>query len=70
MSKRLIYGSLLLALLVAPFVGYPMFLMKVLCFGLFACAFNLLIGVAAHVEHTQQLATRNTLNAVLGVGER
>ena len=44
MSKRLIYGSLLLALLVAPFVGYPMFLMKVLCFGLFACAFNLLIG--------------------------
>jgi branched-chain amino acid transport system permease protein len=44
MSKRLIYGSLLLALLAAPFVGYPMFLMKVLCFGLFACAFNLLIG--------------------------
>mgnify|MGYP006266927837 CR=1 FL=1 len=44
MSKCLIYGGLLLALLVAPFVGYPMFLMKVLCFGLFACAFNLLIG--------------------------
>lgn len=34
MSKRLIYGGLLLALLVAPFVGYPMFLMKVLCFAL------------------------------------
>ena len=30
---------------VAPFVGvYPVFLMKALCFGLFACAFNLLIG--------------------------
>jgi branched-chain amino acid transport system permease protein len=30
---------------VAPFVGgYPVFLMKVLCFALFACAFNLLIG--------------------------
>ncbi|AJZ56661.1 branched-chain amino acid transport system / permease component family protein [Paraburkholderia fungorum] len=28
----------------APFVVYPMFLMKVLCFALFACAFNLLIG--------------------------
>ena len=28
----------------APFVGYPVFLMKALCFGLFACAFNLLIG--------------------------
>jgi len=29
----------------APFVGiYPVFLMKALCFALFACAFNLLIG--------------------------
>ena len=28
----------------APFVVYPVFLMKVLCFALFACAFNLLIG--------------------------
>jgi branched-chain amino acid transport system permease protein len=30
--------------LVAPLVVYPVFLMKVLCFALFACAFNLLIG--------------------------
>jgi branched-chain amino acid transport system permease protein len=29
---------------VAPFVVYPVFLMKALCFALFACAFNLLIG--------------------------
>ncbi len=29
---------------VSPFVLYPVFLMKVLCFALFACAFNLLIG--------------------------
>ncbi|MCW3475177.1 branched-chain amino acid ABC transporter permease [Rhodovastum sp. RN2-1] len=29
---------------VAPFVLYPVFLMKVLCFALFACAFNLLVG--------------------------
>src|SRR5213083_1783055 len=28
----------------APFVAYPVFLMKVMCFALFACAFNLLIG--------------------------
>jgi branched-chain amino acid transport system permease protein len=36
---------LALALAVAaPFIGYPVFLMKLLCFGLFACAFNLLIG--------------------------
>ena len=31
-------------LLVAPAVVYPVFLMKALCFGLFACAFNLLLG--------------------------
>jgi branched-chain amino acid transport system permease protein len=31
-------------LAVAPFVLYPVFMMKVLCFGLFAAAFNLLIG--------------------------
>src|SRR6266404_5730735 len=32
-------------LAVAPFAGiYPVFLMKVMCFALFACAFNLLIG--------------------------
>jgi branched-chain amino acid transport system permease protein len=30
--------------LAAPYVGYPVFLMKLLCFALFACAFNLLIG--------------------------
>jgi branched-chain amino acid transport system permease protein len=31
-------------LIVGPFVVYPVFLMKALCFALFACAFNLLIG--------------------------
>jgi branched-chain amino acid transport system permease protein len=31
-------------LVVAPFVVYPVFLMQALCFALFACAFNLLIG--------------------------
>src|SRR3954453_12094811 len=31
-------------LVVAPFFIYPMFLMQALCFALFACAFNLLIG--------------------------
>src|SRR5437667_11393903 len=38
-------GILLVALaLIAPFILYPVFLMKALCFALFACAFNLLIG--------------------------
>ena len=30
--------------LVAPFAIYPVFMMKLLCFALFACAFNLLLG--------------------------
>ncbi|MBL8572670.1 MAG: branched-chain amino acid ABC transporter permease [Hyphomicrobiaceae bacterium] len=30
--------------LVAPFAIYPVFLMKLLCFALFACAFNLILG--------------------------
>ena len=39
------YGVLLLALLAAPFLGaYPIFVMKLLCFALFAVAFNLLLG--------------------------
>jgi len=31
-------------LVLAPLVVYPVFMMKVMCFALFACAFNLLIG--------------------------
>lgn len=34
----------LILLIVAPFFLYPVFLMKILCFALFACAFNLLLG--------------------------
>jgi branched-chain amino acid transport system permease protein len=33
-----------IALVIAPFVAYPVFVMKVLCFALFALAFNLLLG--------------------------
>jgi len=40
-----VYVVLSIMALVAPFVGlYPVFLMKVLCFAMFACAFNLLLG--------------------------
>jgi branched-chain amino acid transport system permease protein len=39
-----IFAGLLAFLLAAPFFLYPVFLMKVLCFALFACAFNLLLG--------------------------
>jgi branched-chain amino acid transport system permease protein len=44
MNKKFGYAILLLVALGAPMVGYPVFLMKVLCFALFASAFNLLIG--------------------------
>jgi branched-chain amino acid transport system permease protein len=44
MNKKVIYGIALAVALAAPFFVYPVFLMKVLCFALFACAFNLLIG--------------------------
>jgi len=43
-DKRIGYLIVLALALAAPYVGYPVFLMKLLCFGLFACAFNLLIG--------------------------
>ncbi|MDF1483984.1 branched-chain amino acid ABC transporter permease [Ramlibacter sp. H39-3-26] len=44
-TKTIGYGLLLLALLAAPFLGvYPVFMMKLLCFALFASAFNLLLG--------------------------
>ncbi|MBB5393944.1 MULTISPECIES: branched-chain amino acid ABC transporter permease [unclassified Herbaspirillum] len=44
MNKKLLVVILLILALAAPFGLYPVFLMKMLCFALFACAFNLLIG--------------------------
>jgi branched-chain amino acid transport system permease protein len=44
MMKKIAYVSILIAALIAPAVLYPVLLMKILCFALFACAFNLLIG--------------------------
>src|SRR5215216_7151273 len=43
-TTRMVFIGLGVLLLVAPFLLYPVFLMKVLCFALFACAFNLLLG--------------------------
>ena len=35
----------LAVLIAAPFIGlYPVFMMKALCYAIFACAFNLLLG--------------------------
>ena len=44
MNKKLGYAVALAAALAAPLMIYPVFAMKVLCFALFACAFNLLTG--------------------------
>jgi branched-chain amino acid transport system permease protein len=38
------FGVMTAFFVAAPFFVYPVFLMKALCFALFACAFNLLIG--------------------------
>ena len=43
-AQRLVAIALIAAALVAPFFAYPVFLMTALCFALFACAFNLLLG--------------------------
>lgn len=60
MQRKALYVLLLIALIVAPFVGaYPVFVMKVLCFALFAAAFNLLIGYTGLLSfgHAMFLAT-------------
>ncbi|MGX1790655.1 branched-chain amino acid ABC transporter permease [Bosea sp. NPDC055332] len=43
LHRNLMIG-IAVALVIAPFVAYPVFVMKVLCFALFALAFNLLLG--------------------------
>ena len=59
---------------VAPYFIYPVFLMKALCFGLFACAFNLLIGYVGLLSfgHAAFLGTAGYASAhaakVWGVG--
>ena len=43
-NKKILYTVLFVAGLAVPAVIYPIFLMKALCFALFASAFNLLLG--------------------------
>jgi branched-chain amino acid transport system permease protein len=43
-SETIAFLIMVAVLVVAPFFIYPLFLMQALCFALFACAFNLLIG--------------------------
>ncbi|MDP2298121.1 MAG: branched-chain amino acid ABC transporter permease [Pseudolabrys sp.] len=43
-SEVIAFIVMVALLLIAPMFVYPLFLMKALCFALFACAFNLLLG--------------------------
>lgn len=44
-TRVALWAAAILLLLLAPLLGlYPIFLMKLLCFALFACAFNLMLG--------------------------
>jgi branched-chain amino acid transport system permease protein len=44
--QRIAFAVMVAFFALAPLVIYPVFLMKVMCFALFACAFNLLLGFA------------------------
>jgi branched-chain amino acid transport system permease protein len=62
--RAVLVMTALLAL--APWVGlYPVFMMKALCFALFACAFNLLIGFGGLLSfgHAMFLGTAGYLSA-------
>ncbi|HKN27665.1 MAG TPA: branched-chain amino acid ABC transporter permease, partial [Roseiarcus sp.] len=43
-ANAIAFGVMVALIAIAPFVAYPFFIMQALCFALFACAFNLLIG--------------------------
>jgi len=46
MTNRILFILMLIGGLTAPLFAYPVFVMDLLCFALFACAFNLLLGYA------------------------
>ena len=71
--RRMLIATVIMAALfaVAPFVGiYPVFLMKALCFALFACAFNLLLGYGGLLSfgHAMFLGTAGYVSAYAAKG--
>ena len=64
-AQRIAFGVMLAFFLLAPLVLYPVFLMKVMCFALFACAFNLLIGFGGLLSfgHAMFLGTAGYVSA-------
>ncbi len=57
-------------LIAAPLFFYPIFLMKLLCFALFACAFNLLLGYTGLLSfgHADLLRRRRLFHRPCGEG--
>ncbi len=45
-ANAIAFAAMVALIAIAPFFAYPFFIMQALCFALFACAFNLLIGYA------------------------
>ncbi|HUJ28646.1 MAG TPA: branched-chain amino acid ABC transporter permease [Myxococcales bacterium] len=72
MSQRVPVAIMVVLIVIAPWVIYPVFLMKALCFSLFACAFNLLLGYAGLLSFGHALffggASYATAHAALAWG--
>ena len=64
-AKRIAFAAMVAFLALGPLVVYPMFMMKVMCFALFACAFNLLIGFGGLLSfgHSMFLGTAGYVSA-------
>ena len=65
-TLRVGFIVMIVAFAIAPFAGvYPVFLMKALCFALFACAFNLLLGFGGLLSfgHAMFLGTAGYVSA-------
>ena len=71
-SQRVPVAIMVVLIVIAPWVIYPVFLMKALCFSLFACAFNLLLGYAGLLSFGHALffggASYATAHAALAWG--
>jgi branched-chain amino acid transport system permease protein len=63
--QRIAFAAMVAFFLLAPTVIYPVFLMKAMCFALFACAFNLLIGYGGLLSfgHAMFLGTAGYVSA-------
>jgi branched-chain amino acid transport system permease protein len=64
-SLRVAFAVMVAVVALAPLAVYPVFMMKVMCFALFACAFNLLIGFGGLLSfgHAMFLGSAGYLSA-------